>query len=73
MIDNKEQATELPSVQDVVRKWMTKGTLLRLSFPNVMFNNPLSPIKSLKVSVTSTEITDKALLHDISTKLRNSK
>lgn len=73
MSDNNEHISGMPTVQEVIRKWMTKGTVLRLSFPDVMFNNPLSPIKSLKVSVSSIETTDKALLHDINRKLRNSK
>lgn len=70
MSDNKKQIEKLPPVEDLIRKLLTRGTGINLSFPSIVFNNPLSPIKSLDVIVSSIETDDVAILHMISARLR---
>jgi len=68
---NKQSQEELPRVEEVVRQFMTPGTKLVYQEKEIIFNSHLTPIKSLKVTISSTESQDMQVLHKLHTLTRS--
>ncbi len=69
--ENQEQ---LPTVVEVIEKWLTPGTLLKYQAKKITFDKyPLSVVKSLKVNICSTETVDMGVLHKIQNNVRTTR
>lgn len=71
---NRKKQEDLPSVVEVLDKLMTPHTVLTYSEKEVEFRSPQSAVKSLKVTITSTEALDQkaiSILHKLHTQIRN--
>lgn len=70
---NKQE--DLPPLSEVMERLMLPGTVLgALSFPAqpIIFKKPYQTVvKELAVHITSTEMADLALLHNLHTEVRN--
>ncbi len=63
---SKKDLQNLPPLTEVLMKYMTPGTLLKLPEEVIEFKgNNLSPVKSLKVTISSTEAQNQAILHKL--------
>ena len=66
------QINELPMVTDLLMQIMTPGTVYSYPGKPVVFNDSTQQaVKSLKVTFSSTQSTDMAMLHQLHTKVRN--
>jgi hypothetical protein len=62
----KQLETEgLPTVRELIDRWMTPGTALEYTEEPIVFNSKLSPVKFLQVTVRSTEADSQAILHKL--------
>ncbi|MEK7571641.1 MAG: hypothetical protein AAB553_05190 [Patescibacteria group bacterium] len=68
MLDEKQK--KIPTVVEALEKLMTRGTVLEYREKDIIFNNHLSPIKSLKVTVSSIETKDQSVLHKLQKNIR---
>jgi len=67
----QSQTKDLPTVRELIDKWMTPGTALEYTEEPIIFSNKLSPIKSLQVRIYSTEANNQAVLHKLHSLTRN--
>jgi len=63
--------SEMPTVLEVLEREMTPGTMLVYPEKEIVFpNSQLSPVKSLKVNITSIESKNTEVLHKLHSQTR---
>jgi len=68
-MNDKNEVRGLPTITEALDRLMTRGTVLKYPERQITFNESrLSAVKSLEVSICSTESQDIALLHKLHTK-----
>ncbi len=73
LLKEELKTEELPTVEELLEQYYTHGTRLQLKYQEkeIIFNNPLSPVKSLQVNICSTETQHQTALHKLHTLTRS--